>query len=160
MMRNKIKICIMIIVIGIFNFNVNAEIYKWTDKKGVVHFSDKNPQGTPTIIHQNDDQSPDNEISNLSLKMRTYSDEEKFQHDVLILKALKQSLNNPDSFQLVTAIRLANGTLCLNIRGTNAFNALILAQEAIDWDGKFLEYSDVCSGRTGKDITYIKQAVQ
>lgn len=102
------------------------------------------------------------EFSGSNLTTSTSSDPErdkKFQHDVIILKALKETFNNPSSFELVKAFRLDDGTLCIKVRGTNAFNALITKFLAISATGQEMDFDDACSGKSGEDITYIKEAL-
>lgn len=85
--------------------------------------------------------------------------DKKFQHDVVILKALKESFNNPTSFELVNAFRLDDGTLCIKVRGSNSFNAIITKFLAISSTGHEMNFENACSGKSGEDITYIKQAL-
>ena len=51
--------------------------------------------------------------------------EAKFQADVLAVRQLRANMKNPASFNLDTAIRLDDGTLCLSYRDTNSFNAIV-----------------------------------
>ena len=47
---------ILIILLSCFNHDTAGEIYKWVDKNGKLHFSDRAPDDqnvTPEIIHQN-----------------------------------------------------------------------------------------------------------
>ena len=81
------------------------------------------------------------------------------EHDLLVLNALKESLNNPDSFQLVNASRLSNGDLCITFRGTNAFNAIMTETKAVDWGGKIVD-SGKCSWESGKNVTVLKHYIK
>lgn len=50
----------------------------------------------------------------------------ELQHALGVTTALRASLNNPASFQLESLVRIpADGTLCFEYRGTNAFNAIV-----------------------------------
>ena len=51
--------------------------------------------------------------------------EAKFQADVISVRRLRANMKNPASFDLETAIRMDDGTLCLSYRGTNSFNAIV-----------------------------------
>lgn len=41
----RFQFTILVLVISFFSFAANAEIYRWTDETGKVHYSDKAPQG-------------------------------------------------------------------------------------------------------------------
>lgn len=85
--------------------------------------------------------------------------EAQFQVDALKLRALKASLKNPASFDLVSVVRLTDGTLCLTYRATNSFNAIITEQRAIDADSRLADYGKACTGKTGVNLSYIKHAL-
>lgn len=155
----KGKICYFILNAVIFFISVNAfsDIYKWTDKQGQVHFSD---HPNPDDKHPNTSKATSPSIiDNSSQPQHSFSKEELWAHDVIFLRALREELNNPDSFQLVQVIRLDDDTLCVTFRGTNAFNAIMTEHKAISSDGQFLDYEDICSGKVGENITYIKEAL-
>lgn len=85
--------------------------------------------------------------------------EAQFQADALKVRALKASLKNPASFELVSVVRLNDGTLCLTYRATNSFNAIITEQKAITVASKFADYGKACAGKTGENLSYIKHAL-
>lgn len=86
-------------------------------------------------------------------------EERLFQADVVKVKLLKAALKNPASFELVTAARMDSGTLCVVYRGTNSFNAIITEQKAVKADLSFGDWNRHCGGKSGKDLTYIRQAI-
>lgn len=85
--------------------------------------------------------------------------ERAFQADVIRVKALKSSLKNPESFELVDAIRMADGTLCVTYRGTNSFNAITTERAALVGAFGRGTWSKHCSGKTGQDMGHIKHAL-
>lgn len=76
-------------------------------------------------------------------------------------KQLKEMQKDPSSFQVSSAILMADGTTCFDFRSTNSFNALVPGQAV--FDGKRIltnsssEMSKVwnsrCAGKSGLDIT-------
>jgi len=86
-------------------------------------------------------------------------DEAAFQADVAKVRALRSAMKNPDSFQLVKAIRMASGVLCVEYRATNSFNAVITEQKAITPAAEFADWNKECAGKTGKDVTYLRRAL-
>lgn len=85
--------------------------------------------------------------------------EAQFQADVLKLRALKATLKNPASFDLVSAGRLSDGTLCITYRGTNSFNATTTERTAITTSGNLADYSTACAGKSGENVEYIRHAL-
>lgn len=92
----------------------------------------------------------------------------RFARDVVAVRQLRSSMNNPNSFQLEEALRMDDGTLCLTYRATNAFNALMAGRAVID--AKRIITSDdrdrltgvwnkLCANRSGADITHIRRAL-
>lgn len=85
--------------------------------------------------------------------------EAQFQADALKLRALKARLKNPASFDLVSARRLSDGTLCITYRGTNSFNATTTEQTAIAANGHLADYSTACAGKSGENVESIRHAL-
>lgn len=85
--------------------------------------------------------------------------EREFQSAVLAGKALKASLKNPASFELVSAILTDDGVLCVVYRGTNSFNAIVTQQSAIKRDLNIGAWGRDCSGKSGRDMGHIARAL-
>lgn len=86
--------------------------------------------------------------------------EAAFQADVSKLRALKNAMKNPASFELVEAGRMEDKTLCVLYRGTNSFNAVTTEQKAISPQGKLLDYAKACAGKTPIAVlTHAKHAL-
>lgn len=90
---------------------------------------------------------------------RDAKNEAEFQADVAKVRALRSAMKNPASFELVSAIRMDNGVLCVSYRATNSFNAVITESKAITPAGEFADWNKVCAGKTGKDVTYLRRAL-
>lgn len=90
--------------------------------------------------------------------------EARFQMAALGLRALKQSMKNPASFQLTNAIAIGDDTFCYEYRATNSFNAVVpghfvwvpsakvSSESAAAWNKH-------CANKTGEDITYVRQTL-
>lgn len=90
---------------------------------------------------------------------RRVEENAKFTLDVAKVRALKSSLKNPASFELVQAGRLDNGTLCVIYRGTNSFNAIVTEQKAVLANGTIGDWNKNCGGKSGEDVTRVKHAL-
>ena len=87
------------------------------------------------------------------------AEEARFQIDVLKIKAMREKMKNPASFQLLQAARMDSGALCVVYRATNGFNAVVTEQKAITVGGSLGEWNKLCAGKSGEDISYIRQAL-
>jgi len=85
--------------------------------------------------------------------------EAEFQSVVQKLKALKASAKNPASFELESAILMANGALCVKYRATNSFNAVVPEQKVITAKAAFGDWGKDCSGKTGIDYKKARHAL-
>lgn len=85
--------------------------------------------------------------------------ERQFQRDVLKLRALRASLKNPASFELVSVGRMADETLCVTYRGTNSFNAIVTERKPILSSGQIGEWRKHCAGKSGEDVSHIRRAL-
>lgn len=85
--------------------------------------------------------------------------EADFQSVVSRLRALKASTKNPTSFELVDAILMDDGTVCVVYRGTNSFNAVVTENKAIAKDMRLVDWNRFCGGKSGKDMKYARQAL-
>jgi hypothetical protein len=86
--------------------------------------------------------------------------EADFQNSVQKLRALRASLKDPSSFELVQAARRPdNGTLCVTYRAKNSFNATIVERNAIAKNGVLQDFNAACAGKKFEDISYIRQAL-
>jgi hypothetical protein len=95
-------------------------------------------------------------------------EEAQFQEAVLITRQIKASMKNPASFELVSLLRMPDGTLCYEYRGTNSFNAVVPNYAVVTPDRKVTAGSqdDVatswnkrCAKVAGKDLTYVRRAM-
>lgn len=86
-------------------------------------------------------------------------DEAEFQSVVARLKALKASTKNPASFELVEALLMDDGTVCVVYRGTNSFNAVVTENKAISTDARVVDWNRYCGGKSGKDMKFARQAL-
>lgn len=89
-------------------------------------------------------------------------EEAEFKRVVLVARSIKAASKNPDSFKLESAMLTAAGTVCVEYRATNSFNAVVpgyassredkISTSAGDWNRH-------CAGKTGKDYKYVRQAL-
>jgi len=85
--------------------------------------------------------------------------EAEFQSVVSRLRALKASTKNPNSFEIVTAILMNDGTLCATYRGTNSFNAVITENKAVAKNLKIVGWNRFCGGKSGRDMKSAQYAL-
>lgn len=90
---------------------------------------------------------------------REAKEEAAFQAEVVKVKALRAAMKNPASFQLVSAVRMDSGVLCVEYRATNSFNAIITEHKAITPAATFADWNKACGGKTGKDVSYMRHAL-
>ena len=76
---------------------------------------------------------------------------------VLRISSLREEMKNPASFELVEAINLKNGMLCVTYRATNSFGGVVTENKAISSEAKIVIYSANCSGKRGDDVTDLKR---
>lgn len=86
-------------------------------------------------------------------------DEAEFQSVVSRLKALRASTKNPASFELVEALLMDDGTVCVVYRGTNSFNAVVTENKAISKDSRVVDWDRYCGGKSGRDMKLARQAL-
>ncbi|MGV0960131.1 MAG: hypothetical protein ACOYB1_09870 [Limnohabitans sp.] len=83
-----------------------------------------------------------------------------FQADVQKIRALKASMKNPDSFNLISALRIDKTmVLCVEYRATNSFNAIITERKAISKDFSFTDWTSQCAGKSGIEMKAIRHAL-
>lgn len=71
---------------------------------------------------------------------------------VLTVRAVRDSLNSPKSFELVRAMHVEKtDTICLVYRGTNGFNAVMTESMAIDAKGQKVDWNRFCAGQQAVD---------
>lgn len=85
--------------------------------------------------------------------------EAEFQRVVAVARAVKAGMKNPASFELVNAIYMPDGTVCLTYRGTNSFNAVVTQNTGVDAKGKVVTWNAKCGGKTGNDYRAARMAV-
>lgn len=79
--------------------------------------------------------------------------------DALKIRAVKQSMKNPNSFDLVDVTKMDDGSLCVTYRGTNSFNAITTEHVVILSNAQIGSWSKSCAGKSGSDLTRIKYAI-
>ena len=85
--------------------------------------------------------------------------EADFQTVVSRLRALKETTKNPNSFELVDAVLMDDGTLCATYRGKNSFNAIVKEDKAISKSMKILDWNKYCGGKIGTDMKHAQHAL-
>jgi hypothetical protein len=90
---------------------------------------------------------------------------------VVVLKALKNSMKDPDSFELKSLIVHPSGTACYEYRATNSFNAHIAGAAVLTPKGKFLTreqngnafvaaWNNGCTPADGEDMTEVAKELE
>jgi hypothetical protein len=96
------------------------------------------------------------------------AEQQQWLRDVVLVRAVRDSIKNPASFQLEEIHRMDDGTtLCLTYRATNSFNAVIPGRTVITnnkaassgEEGFAPLWNKLCSGKMGTDISYIRHAI-
>ena len=85
--------------------------------------------------------------------------EAEFQFAVQAAARLKTKMNNPASFELVSAHLLDEGPLCIRFRGTNSFNAVVLQELSVRRDYTMGRWAVDCAGKQGVDMDLIRHAL-
>lgn len=95
-------------------------------------------------------------------------EEAQFQRGVLLLRALRKSMKNPDSFKFEAATLMADGTFCIEYRATNSFNAIVPGYLSAPTGGRPLTSDDavgetqwnrLCAGKHGTNMKHIRHAM-
>ncbi len=66
-----------------------------------------------------------------------------------VARAIKANAKNPKSFELVDALYMPGGAICITHRGTNSFNAVVTDHTAVDKNNKVGDWNRLCGGKTG-----------
>jgi hypothetical protein len=89
--------------------------------------------------------------------------EARFQTAVMYARAIKASMKNPASFELVSAARMESGALCYEYRGTNSFNAVVPNFTVVPPNAKPVSgaaaWNKHCAGKSGDDLSAISYAM-
>lgn len=88
--------------------------------------------------------------------------EREFQQVVASVRALKGSMKNPKSFELVEALMMQGPTLCITYRSTNSFNAVVTDYYVVSEKVSSSEpsaWNKHCAGKTGTSYAYVKNAI-
>lgn len=96
----------------------------------------------------------------IAAKAKTEAD---FQTVVMGAKVLKNSMKNPASFELESALQLADGTVCYRYRSTNSFNAVVpgvYIMRSTSGSTTASDWNKYCAGKTGTDQTHARQALK
>lgn len=73
-----------------------VETYKWVDKDGVVHFSDRTPddkESEPDVIHENENESPKDSVIQLSAERPETNEKNPIQNTIRSTFTIKGSKN-------------------------------------------------------------------
>lgn len=76
--------------------------------------------------------------------------------------ALKRSMKNPASFKLEQALLMKGGALCFRYHATNSFGGIVPGHAVAignSLDTTELGWGTHCSGKTGENVTYIRQVL-
>lgn len=94
--------------------------------------------------------------------------EAQFQTGVLIARRLRDSLNNPRSFELVSAFRTTGNAYCFEFRGTNSFNAVVLNYAVVPSTGSAVSgpsstvakaWNRHCADKPNVDMSYMRHVI-
>lgn len=90
------------------------------------------------------------------------AEEAKFQRAILLAKAVKASMNDPSSLEIIDATATDAGAIGLKFRGKNSFGALVINYAVLAPDGKVANGSQEkvaplwnkhIAGKAGVDLT-------
>jgi hypothetical protein len=93
--------------------------------------------------------------------------ERRFLEAARVARALKASMKNPRSFELVETLRMDSGALCFTYRATNSFNAVVPGHAvyhggsivASGHDGFTARWNRHCGGKTGTAVRGLAYAL-
>lgn len=88
--------------------------------------------------------------------------EADFQRVVAGAKMLRAQTKNPKSFELNSALLMADGTICYQYRATNSFNAVVPGLFVLSNTKSSSQPNDwnkYCGGKSGDDMSYARQAL-
>jgi hypothetical protein len=103
------------------------------------------------------EQSSSSSVESQEEKKKREEENAKNLSIVLRISALREEMKNPQSFDLVEAINLKSGILCMTYRATNSFGAIVTESKAITKDGKIIDYAKNCNDKFGDDVTHLKK---
>lgn len=97
------------------------------------------------------------------------ADHARWVSQVLLVRALKKSMKNPDSFKVEDATELVDGTICISYRATNSFNAIVPGHAVVPLSGAIVTSDDkgrfaarwnaTCAKKAGRNIRHIRAAL-
>lgn len=90
--------------------------------------------------------SPEQRAAEAADKARAQSEFERVRS---VVRALKANAKNPASFELVEALYMPGGVVCITHRATNSYNAIVTGHTAIDAGNKTGDWNKLCGGKTG-----------
>lgn len=89
--------------------------------------------------------------------------EMRFQRVLQTANALKRATHNPDSLKIERAIYIEPGTVCIEFRARNAFNAVIKGHIVSLPDGSVsteaASWRTNCASKTGEDFSYVRTVI-
>jgi predicted nucleic acid-binding Zn ribbon protein len=87
----------------------------------------------------------------------------EFQQAVATLNYIKGEMKNPRSFELVSAVRVEGPAICVEYRGTNSFNAVVLQRHVMSENvnsSAIEQWNKICAGKTGENMMHARHAMQ
>jgi uncharacterized OB-fold protein len=100
--------------------------------------------------------SPEQKASEAAAKVQA---EAEFQRVVGVLRALKATQKDPDSFEVEGAVLMPSGAVCVTHRGRNSFNAKVVDQTVVSSAGKVGDWNKLCANKTGTNYRHARQAL-
>jgi len=101
-------------------------------------------------------------------KAKKEAGDQRWASQVSLVRALRSSMKNPDSFKIEEAVELDDGTICITYRATNSSNAVIPGQAVLSLKGQSVTSDDrrfgarwnaTCAKKSGRDIMHIRTAL-
>lgn len=86
-----------------------------------------------------------------------------FRQAVGTLDYVKGAMKNPKSFELVSLVRVDGPAMCVEYRGTNSFNAVVLQRHVISDtvnSSSVQAWNQNCAGKTGEDFSHARHAIK
>lgn len=131
----------------------------------VANTRDKTTTEAPPVRRE---LTADEKARKAEMDAKKREEDAQWTREVLSLRMLRKAMKNPDSFKLEEAVRMADGALCVTYRGTNSFNAVVPGRAVVlktgiassdDRDGFPKIWNKHCAGKSGSDVSYIRQAI-
>lgn len=109
--------------------------------------------------------TPEQKAEQAAKKAREAEESAEFARYVLAVRKLRAAMKNPASFNLESANRKDDGTLCVSYRATNSFNAIIPGRAVVtkteliasdDRDRFVPVWNRLCANKPGTSVQEIR----